>query len=66
MSELLWQHWIIKPLCLIVVAFPLTIAAGWLGRWCLRHAPVVTIPLAGLAASVPFGALYLVATALFN
>lgn len=66
MSELLWQHWIIKPICLIVVAFPLTLAAVALGRIMLRLAVQHNMPAAATLASLPLGALYLAATSVLN
>jgi uncharacterized iron-regulated membrane protein len=66
MSEALWQHWIIKPICLIVVAFPLTFAAVAIGRVMLRLALRHNMPAAATVAALPLGALYLAATAVFN
>jgi uncharacterized iron-regulated membrane protein len=66
MSEVLWQHWIIKPLCLIIVGFPLTLAAVALGAIALSFATRRRIPAMAMLAAVPVGALYLVATSLFN
>lgn len=77
LTELLWQHWIVKPLCLTIVCFPLTLLALWLGRQALRAAahPRGERPAAlaagrtatlGLLGAVPVGLLYLVATAVLN
>lgn len=66
MSELLWQHWIVKPICLIAVAFPLTLAAVVLGRSLLRLAWRDNRPAAALLASLPLGLLYLTATSVLN
>ena len=65
-SEVLWQHWIIKPVCLIVVAFPLTFGAVLLGGAALGLAARRQSPGVAALAAAPIGALYLVATALFN
>lgn len=77
LTELLWQHWIVKPLCLTIVCFPLTLLALWLGRQA-RHAAAAahaqpldavsagrTVTL-GLLGAVPLGLLYLAATAVLN
>ena len=66
MSELLWQHWIVKPLCLILVAFPLTFGALALGRSASRLGDGVPAAGRALLAVAPLGVLYLSALALFN
>lgn len=66
MSEVLWQHWIIKPLCLILVAFPLTLGAVALGAAVIAFAGDRRMPAVAMLAAVPIGALYLAATALLN
>lgn len=77
LSESLWQHWIIKPLCLTLIALPLTLAAMWLGGIALRSAgrlrahgngwPATSGAVAlGLLGSVPLGLLYLAGTAVLN
>jgi hypothetical protein len=67
MTELLWQHWIVKPVCLLAVAFPVTLVAMALGRLVTKHTPLARVPsLAALASLLPVGGLYLLATALFN
>lgn len=77
LTELLWQHWIVKPLCLAIVCFPLTLLALWLGRH-VRHAaaaahaePLDAVSAGrtatlGLLGAVPVGLLYLAATAVLN
>lgn len=66
MSEVLWQHWIIKPLCLILVAFPFTIGALALGRLAVSFAANRRMPAVAMLGAVPVGILYLAATAVLN
>lgn len=66
MTEMLWQHWIVKPVCLIAVAFPLTLAAWAAGRAALAFATRRNRPGAAALAACPLGALYLVATSILN
>jgi len=76
LTEGLWQHWIIKPLCLTLLALPVTLAALWLGRQAMRsaarlrdrgdaRATAEAIAL-GLLGTIPIGLLYLAGTAVLN
>ncbi|MPY87751.1 MAG: hypothetical protein GEU99_07505 [Luteitalea sp.] len=67
LNEVMWQHWMVKPICLTMVCFPVTAAAIWLGRISVN--PTGATPRArtlGLLGAVPSGLLYLAATAVLN
>lgn len=66
MSEVLWQHWIVKPVCLVAVGFPVTLVALAVGRAALSRAAQTGTPATAAVGAIPLGALYLVATALLN
>jgi uncharacterized iron-regulated membrane protein len=66
MSEVLWQHWIVKPVCLVIVAFPLTLGAVTLGSLVFGYAANRRAPATAMLAAIPVGTLYLAATAIFN
>ena len=66
MSEILWQHWMVKPVCLIVVAFPLAIAGAALGTRIVRGASYRDRRWAALLGALPLGVLYLLATSVLN
>ena len=66
MSEVLWQHWMVKPVCLILVAFPLTIAAAALGTRIVRGASHRHSRRAAVLGVLPLGVLYLLATSVLN
>lgn len=66
MSELLWQHWIVKPVCLVAVAFPVTLLMLAAGRALWGSVGTRSARAGALLATVPLGALYLLAVSLFN
>jgi uncharacterized iron-regulated membrane protein len=66
MNEMLWQHWIVKPLCLIIVAFPLTLTSLALGAMVLSLAANRRVPAPAILAAIPVGVLYLAATSVLN
>ncbi|MGH9163550.1 MAG: PepSY-associated TM helix domain-containing protein [Vicinamibacteraceae bacterium] len=63
LDEVMWQHWMVKPVCLIIVCFPVTAVVVWIGSLTVetRRAPVI-----GLLGAVPSGLVYLAATAVLN
>lgn len=63
LDEVMWQHWMVKPVCLIIVCFPVTAVVLWVGGLTIkpRRTPVI-----GLLGAVPSGLLYLAATAVLN
>ena len=63
MSEQLWQHWIVKPVCLMSVAFPISLLALWAGVRVLESGRTRG---SAMVATVPVGVLYLLAVTLFN
>jgi len=68
LNETIWQHWIVKPFCLVAVCFPLSAGAFALGWMALRAADArnARALALGLLGAVPLGAIYLAATAVFN
>lgn len=62
-----WEHWIVKPVSLAIVAFPITLAIVWMGRRFVAGAstPRGRAVRAALSA-LPLGALYLAGLSVLN